>query len=210
MQTFPPSRYASKLNDDSMYLSAIDFSNQTKLKELIVVNQEVPAIDFANHPEMKKIIVTGSNLNEVKNLKNAKNLDGINFAFNNLTQIDVSENSKITALNLTNNNLTTIDLSKNDINVIMLGCNKISGTIDLSHMSTPRTDGRGKGLQLFEITRYAKGSVNFEGEVCVKINQDQLDFLNLYHNNKGSFPGCGWATSDSFFNPREIFKLECN
>lgn len=208
MQTLRPSSH--HLNDDSMYLSPLDFRNQPKLKELIVVNQEVPALDFTNHPDMNSIIVTGSKLNEVKNLKNAKNLGGINFSYNNLTQIDVSENSNLTVLNLTDNNLTTIDLSKNDINVIMIACNKISGTIDLSHMSTPRTDGSGKGLQLFEISRYAKGSVNYEGEVCVKINQDQLDFLNMNHNNKGTYPGCGWANSNSFFNPLEIFKLVCN
>ena len=45
-----------------------------------------------------------------------------------------------------------------------------------------------------------------------KMSEDERkkDFLNMNHNNKGTYPGCGWANSNSFFNPLEIFKLVCN
>lgn len=94
-------------------LTALDISNNTKLKEIrINIGNSIPSIDLSNNPLVEIILANNSGLKGDLEVSNLTALKILNIANNEIETIDLSNNTKLEYLELNNNKITgTIDVS---------------------------------------------------------------------------------------------------
>ncbi|WP_188438665.1 T9SS type A sorting domain-containing protein [Planktosalinus lacus] len=96
----------------SQPIDEVIFPNTETLKEIKIINGELPAMDVSMLPNLEVLLIGGNNLSELDLTQNTQLLRiwGDN---NNLSEIDLSQNVNLTHLSLDQNNLSTIDVSQN-------------------------------------------------------------------------------------------------
>ncbi len=148
----------TSLNLDRNRLTAVDISNNTKLQKLDLDYNQLTEIDLSSNVNLNFLFLSFNQLTEI-DLSNNANLINVNLGINNLTgidlsnnniyvlslgannisEIDVSQNTNLSSLSLASNALTTVDVSKNvNLTSLLIGGNNLTA-IDLSQ-NTKLTD----------------------------------------------------------------------
>ena len=133
----------TNLDLDNNKLSSIDLSNNIKLEKLSTSSNKFEFIDISKNINLHKysnsnlcnIYTDGScdykKLNDIKLPGNT--LITLDLGYNDLSSINLSNNTSLTELDLDNNKLSSIDLSKNiKLTNLDLGSNNLS-SIDLNN-----------------------------------------------------------------------------
>jgi len=112
-------------------LKTIDLSQNTALRVLYLIDNQLTDIDLSNNPLLWSLDVNGNELTNLDLSKNTK-LMHLSASYNKLTDINLSLNTQLTALSIDSNLLTSLDVSNNVLlTQILCSYNKI-GTLDLS------------------------------------------------------------------------------
>ena len=92
-------------------LKSIDLSNNTKLENLYLAQNNLESINLTKNAALKDLNLSNNKLKSI-DLSGNPELLGARLDFNQLTSIDLSKNTKLTSLEISENKLTGLDLSK--------------------------------------------------------------------------------------------------
>lgn len=123
------------LNCKSNFISSLDVSENTALKELYCgnVSENFTSLNVSNNPALEVLDCSYGQL-ETLDLSNNTALKSLNCSHNSLSSIDVSSCSVLTSLYCSWNNLKSLDLSKNTaLEDLSCGYNGSLFTLDLSN-----------------------------------------------------------------------------
>lgn len=182
-------------------VSDIDLSKNTKLREIIAINNKLSTIDVSNCPDLeylylsqnpllKKVDVT-RNPKLIKlfteedelitsiDLSNCPELTDIQMYSNSISSIDFSTNKKLQNIGLDKNQLSSIDVSMlPELERLNIDSNKLAGNLDLSN--NPK-------LLVLNISNNSFTSFNITN--CPQVNtlyctNNQLSEINVSKNTK--------------------------
>ncbi|GAD07040.1 Internalin-J precursor [Porphyromonas crevioricanis] len=94
-------------------LRSLDVKNLVNLEDLGIKKNHISEMDLTANTKLKKLEVHTNQLSDIKGLDKLTELEMFNASFNNLSNIDVSKNGKLTALYLSGNQLEKLDLTNN-------------------------------------------------------------------------------------------------
>lgn len=112
-------------------LTSLDLSNNTKLRVLRVRYSKLTELDVSQSVDLDMLMARGNQISSL-NLSNNPKLKILSAAENSLTELNISNNVELIRMDVSDNLLTNIDLSSN-INLVDInfGRNKLS-SIDIS------------------------------------------------------------------------------
>ncbi len=100
-----------KINASGNSISAIDFSKNLYLKEIILHSNELTSINVSNNVWLESLNVYKNKLSAIS-LTNNRNLNYLAIADNNITALDVTANEKIVTIYAQNNQIADIDVTE--------------------------------------------------------------------------------------------------
>ena len=165
-------------NDLKLYKTEID--NITFLDANCSDISDLTGIQYFTNLEF--LNVNGNNLTEIDLSKNTK-LTDLDVSENNLSKIDLSNNTKLTDLNVGSNGLTSIDLSKNtELTHINIQDNQLN-SIGLNN-NLALTDLNVSGNNLTEIDLSKNTELTY-----VHVDNNQLKSIDLQNNTLLTYLG---------------------
>lgn len=141
--------------DKKNKISSIDLSANTKLRKLVVCENQISSLNLSTCPDLRHVDVTGNLLTELDvadleklsflycsdnqltslDLSHNPNLGVLDCKENNLTQLNVANNSNLEQLFCENNQLTSIDVTNHN-RLMLFNCNdNLLTSLDLSGCS---------------------------------------------------------------------------
>ncbi|MHC0444241.1 T9SS type A sorting domain-containing protein [Flavobacterium sp. 3-218] len=160
----------------------------------------------ANISGIKALNVNGLNISDLTGIQDFKALTQLICSFNNLTSLDVSQNTSLTVLNCFSNKITSLNLSKNT-SLDNLNCaSNLLTTLDISAITYIRTvscyDNKLKALNL-------ANNINLSSLNCSA--NDFTNGLNLFKNPYLTFLNCNFSnlTSLDLSENKSLQLLNC-
>ena len=162
-------------DDDNFYACVIDNLNAHNIDGInsraytyIATNTELAKISYLN--------CDNRNIGSTLGLSLMSELTQLNLSNNNLNNIDVSSNIKISNLNLANNNLSSINLNNNtNLINLYLENNNISN-VDLSHNTQlSQIDINNNNLTSIDVS-------NNTSLIILSLNDNNLNSINVSNN----------------------------
>ncbi|MDP5198576.1 T9SS type A sorting domain-containing protein [Flavobacterium sp. DG2-3] len=160
----------------------------------------------ANISAIKTLNVNGLNISDLTGIQDFKALTQLICSFNNLTSLDVSQNTSLTVLNCFSNKITSLNLSKNT-SLDNLNCaSNLLTALDISAITYIRTvncyDNKLKALNL-------ANNINLNSLNCSA--NDFTNGLNLFKNPYLTFLNCNFSnlTSLDLSENKSLQLLNC-
>lgn len=118
---------------ENAYITTIDVSRNTVLRELNLNNNDLKTVDVSKNTALTKLSVAQNILSELE-LSGNTELKELYFYYNYLTDIDLSQNTALTHLNCDSNPLKTLDVSGNPaLTVLSCGLTTTLTSLDVTH-----------------------------------------------------------------------------
>jgi|GEM_PF-3318072 len=135
---------AAYINDNTDITSKFTDSNfKAKLYSILGKSISSPIL-YSDVKNIKSLDVRGFNISDLSGIEYFTSLNTLSCAGNNLTSLDLSENTMLTALDCSDNHIKSLDLSKNqslqllmcwynNLKILNLTANKDLGYLDCSY-----------------------------------------------------------------------------